>query len=146
MLHNVRDKMLLLEEMLCWLRDLERCMRYTAEPLPRWLETCARSPQYARLMFLEIVCEKLPLLGLEMAFCDAVEQDTRLDRAEKDILGRLGAGLGKSDSETQLLCIRETADGLQSVSAAQKRRMEKAQKLYVTLGASGGLALAVLLL
>ncbi len=73
-----------------------------------------------------------------------MESFPQLSAADTAPLRALGAHLGKSEAHTQRCCVQET------VAALEERRLEavtaaqKADKLYMTLGLSGGLAMALL--
>ncbi len=59
-------------------------------------------------------------------------------------LRALGAQLGKSEAHTQRRCVQEAVAALEERRTEALSAAQKADKLYMTLGLSGGLAMALL--
>lgn len=129
--------------------DFESRLRYTAPPLRAWLRESAKTPAYRELSFLAAASRQLE----SGDFCEAWEA-ALLARAAADgfieadlqLLSRLGARLGVSDADSQICCLKESADRLTEHRNAALEKRRKADRLYGMLGAAGGLALAVLLM
>ena len=112
--------------------------------LREWLACSAA--RYPELAFVPQTVSLLQTADLETAFKHAVQAMKDFGRAETEILCALGTHLGKSDTSTQLQCVRETISALEERREAVTLAVQKADKLYLTLGTSGGLALALLLI
>lgn len=131
--------------MLAWLRDFERRLQYTAPHLRDWLNDSV--VRYRSLAFLATVVELLDATDPETALRRALDTDCEdLSTADKAVLCVLGGYLGKSDANMQLQCVREVIATLEEHRACAMKETAKADKLYLTLGTSGGLALAILLI
>lgn len=138
--------MQVLSEVETLLLDLEKRLQFSAVPLRDWLSEAASLSQYARLAFLKDVVLLLEQSDLETAWHTAVESMAYLLTEDVSVLKRIGTQLGKSDTATQLACIRETVS---SIAANKEKAIQKAQKasrLYVGLGTCAGMALALLLI
>lgn len=133
----------LLQLLIRWLQDFERQLQYTAPPLCTWLSESAAA--YPMLPFVTAVCAKMqttdPITAWEYAANEALSQLREEDVAP---LRALGTQLGKSEAQTQRRCIRETVDLLKERRQSALETARKADKLYMTLGLSGGLAAALL--
>jgi len=68
-----------------------------------------------------------------------------LTREDLAAVERLADGLGRGSLERQRLLLRETTDELAALSLAAEKLAAERGRLYVSLGALGGLALAVML-
>jgi len=141
-----RARLILLEDTERLLCDLERRLQYSEMPLADWLETVAKMPQYVRLTFLEDTLTRLPLYDFETAWRTAVENMQGFSREDSAALQLLGVQLGKSDTATQLQCVRETVCAISECKEKAVLEAEKAQKLYVGLGTCAGMAVAILLI
>ena len=145
-LHRRRD---LLAKTILWLSDLERRLSYTLPPLRDFLEETAKMPEYAALTFIPAVLRELDRTDMAAAFSITMreeERQGRLSSAETALLCRLGSTLGTSDAKTQLRCVGECTAGLRELWLKTREKTAKADRLYVTLGAGCGMAVAVLLL
>ncbi len=118
-------------------------MQYTAPPIREWLEESANA--FAQLPFIAAVCHALQGSDLQTAWERAILVSfPQLSAADTAPLRALGVQLGKSEAHTQQRCVQE------AVAALEERRLQalsdaqKADKLYLTLGLSGGLAMALL--
>ncbi len=137
--------MKMLQRILQWLYDFERRLQYTAPPLREWLHSS--STTYPELSFVEKALHLLETEDLQTAWDTALTTSAGyLAREEVLALRALGTHLGKSDAKTQLQCVRETLCVLEEQRKIAMGAVQKADKLYLTLGTSGGLALALLLI
>jgi len=68
-----------------------------------------------------------------------------LTPADMAAIDRLAGGLGRGSAERQRLLLAETAEELAALSANAEKLAAERNRLYVSLGALGGLALAVML-
>lgn len=133
--------------MLAWLRDFERRLQYAAPPIKEWLRESADHPQYGALPFIAQTVQLLQDADLETAWKKALHTAPgSLADADAAVLSTLGTHLGKSDAPTQLQCIQETVAVLEESRKVAVAAVQKADKLYLTLGVSGGMGLALLLL
>lgn len=138
-----------LETLLSLLNELARRLSYTAPPLRDFFLESAAQPMYAGLRFLPMVLAVWKEADFAAAFETAVNTCGKQDGfSAEDIaaLVRLGAKLGKSDAQTQRLCLCEEIARLEESRQAVREQAARADKLYLSLGMSGGLALAVLLM
>lgn len=126
-----------------WLHDFERRLQYAAPPVREWLQDSME--RYPALRFIAETLQLLQTHDLETAWGKALDPADGLAEEDVTALRTLGTHLGKSDADTQLQCVRETLAALEESRTAAMTAAEKADKLYLTLGTSGGLALALLL-
>ncbi len=124
-------------------------LRYTAAPIQEIAEAAAAEPAFSRLSFLEKAAEAMRLgESPAQAWDNAVAADDAggFRQADKALLRGFGRGLGCSDLQGQLSHCEAFAAQLDD--SARSARVEAAAKgkLYVTLGAAGGLCAALLLL
>ena len=68
-----------------------------------------------------------------------------LARDDMTALSRLAGELGQGGAERQRLLLEETAGEISALAESAARRASEESRLYTSLGALGGLALAVLL-
>ncbi len=130
---------------LSWLHDFERRLQYAAPPLREWLQESA--VQYSELPFIASASRLLQTADLQTAWDKALRIAAEgLGKEDIAVLRALGTHLGKSDVNTQLQCVRETLSSLEEARVSAQAAAQKADKLYLTLGTSGGLALALLLI
>ena len=128
------------------LRDLEKRLQFTAVPLREWLTEAMCLSQYADLVFLKDTITLLADSDLETAWQSAVERAPYLLEEDVTVLKRLGTQLGKSDTATQLSCVKETVSGISAHKVKAAEVAKKASKLYVGLGSCAGMAVALLLI
>ena len=69
-----------------------------------------------------------------------------LEEGDMTALGRLFSGLGAGGVQAQRLGLNEAAGELERLAGQARKKREEQGKLYASLGALGGLALALLLL
>jgi stage III sporulation protein AB len=138
-----------LETVICWLNDLLGRLRYTAIPMPQWIRESEQNPSYCALGFLRKAGEYLKTKDFTDAFLQGLQDEASKDGlSDEDIMPLmiLGEQLGKTDVITQVQHIQECLDRV----AMQKQKADagahKADRLYLTLGASVGLMVAILLL
>ncbi len=125
--------------------DLEKRLQFAAVPIRDWLLGTVNSARFPHLVFLEKVLLLLNKKDLETAWQTALKETRILSKDDIAALCVLGTHLGKSDVQTQLKSIEETAA---SISLNKKKAVEKAEtsgKVYVGLGACVGMATALLL-
>ena len=132
-----------LELLLC---DFEKRLHFSAVPIREWLLEVALIPRFSRLNFLKEVNGMLSEKGLETAWQMAVEKMKALSTEDITALKVLGTHLGKSDALTQIQCVKETRERISENKHRAAKTVEKAQKLYVSLGTCVGMALALLLI
>ena len=126
------------------MREFERQLRYTAIPVREWLKKSGGG--YSDLPFIQAMLSLLCSQPLEVAWRHAITAVSDFQKADIDILCALGTRLGKSDLSAQLQCVEETLEALEEQSRTAAAISQKTEKLYLTLGASGGLVVAMLLL
>ena len=137
------------QQVIRWLSDLERRLQYTLPPLRDFLAETAAASEYAALTFLPAVLKEWQEKDIAAAFSAALQsEETRggLAAADAALLCRLGGQLGVSDAKTQLRCVGECKAGVEELYRQTREKAAKADRLYVTLGAGCGMAVAVLLL
>ena len=123
-----------------WLSDLERRLAYTMPPLREFLAETAGMSEYAALTFIPAILRELDRTDMASAFAAALRTD------EAALLCRLGNRLGTGDAKTEQCCVGECMAGLRELWRKTREKTAKADRLYVTLGAGCGMAVAVLLL
>ena len=135
----------ILSEIETLLFDLEKRLQFAAVPIRDWLLEIVNSARFPRLVFLEKMLFLLDKEDLETAWQTALKETRILSKDDIAALCVLGTHLGKSDVQTQLKSIEETAV---SISFNKKKAIEKAEtsgKVYVGLGVCVGMATALLL-
>ena len=137
------------EQTILWLSDLERRLAYTMPPLREFLAETAGMSEYAALTFIPAILRELDRTDMASAFAAALRtEETRggLTEEEAALLCRLGNRLGTGDAKTEQCCVGECMAGLRELWRKTREKTAKADRLYVTLGAGCGMAVAVLLL
>ncbi len=128
------------------LLDLEKRLQFSAVPIRDWLTEVVNMARFSRLPFLKDALTFLSLMDLETAWQKALNGVSGYATEDVAALRLLGVHLGKSDSGTQLQCIREAVRRISENKTAATEQAQKAQKLYVGLGTCAGMALALLLI
>lgn len=82
-----------------------------------------------------------PMTGLGEAFLASCG-----DCAEKDVLTRLFARVGRGSKESRVLAAEQGAEEMRLMAASASAKAEKDAKLWQTLGFTGGICLTILLL
>lgn len=125
-------------------------IRYTAAPTGEILKTAAASAEFRSLEFLKAAAGRLDADG----DCHAAWQYgvshygkvTGLTLADVELLQHFGEGLGRTDVEGQLENCRICAEQLTQRLESARREAAAKHRLYLTLGVTGGMAMALLLL
>lgn len=124
-------------------------IRYTAAPVGELLDRAAGAAEFTRLTFLSACRQRLQRgEGFRAAWPESLREQGAAggaNDADCELLRRFGEELGTTDVEGQLASCRLYADRISERLAAARRAAAEKGRLYVTLGAAGGLA-AVLLL
>lgn len=126
--------------------DLEKQLQFAALPLREWLTDAAQKPQYFCLSFLRETAALLTQTDFETAWQTAVRSQQYLLAEDMSVLKRLGTQLGKSDTSTQISCVRAAIKDAADNKMRAIENAQKASKLYVGLGTCTGMAIALLLI
>ena len=128
-------------------------IKYTAAPIQEILEQAAKGGEFQSLPFLAeasilIQCGQRPDEALEEAVKEASRQgeDWGFNEGDRELLFQFGRGLGKSDVDGQLAHCEAYRRLVEDRLQAAKGEATAKGKLYITLGVSAGLAVALLLL
>lgn len=90
--------------------------------------------------------QKMQSLPAGEAWEEALETvETSLSKEDKDVLGKLGRMLGKTDLEGQVSEIKLVQNFLNTQITLAEEEKQKNEKLYKTLGGVIGLAVVILL-
>ena len=110
------------------------------------LAAAASSPEFQSLPFLKAAAADLQIDGdFHTAWRQGVKEQgeaSGLTAADRELLVHFGDGLGRTDVEGQLTNCRLYAERLEEA----RRDAATKSRLYVTLGVTGGIGLALLLL
>lgn len=125
-------------------------IRYTAAPAGEILLDAAAREEFRTLSFLQRL-QKLMGEGVELpsAWRQAVNDgraESRFTPADAELLLSFGDVLGKTDVEGQLENCRLFTGLLQEHLASARQQAAAKNRLYITLGVAGGMALALVLL
>lgn len=138
-----------LEQAAGLVRFMAAQIRYTAAPVGELLDRAAGAAEFTRLTFLADCRQRLSPGGRlphRMAGKPAGAGGAGgANGGDCELMQRFGEELGATDVEGQLASCRLYAERLGERLAAARRAAAEKGRLYVTLGAAGGLA-AVLLL
>ncbi len=125
-------------------------LRYTADPVGDLLLTAAGSAELEGLSFLKRAAQLWQdSRDFHAAWRTAIEQtgkDNRLTPSDLDLLLHFGEELGRSDVEGQLAHCRLYEERFAEHWREARQAAETKGRLYLTLGLTGGAALALLLL
>ena len=140
------QRVLELKELQTALTLLETKIKFTYEPLPEiFLQMEAMLEGSIKLLFKKIN-EKLKESSLQVAIEEAIKlTPLSLINEDKIILNDLAKTLGKTDKEGQVSQIELSLSFLNSQVKKAEKEEEKNAKLYKTLGATIGMAFAILL-
>ena len=144
-----RSRSKALETVICWLNDLLGRLRYVAIPMPEWIRESGENPSYSSLDFVKKAGEYLKTKDFTDAFTQGLQEKAGEDGLQKEDIAplmMLGKRLGKSDTATQIRHIEECVERLMLQKEKADAGVRKADRLYLTLGASAGLMVAILLL
>ncbi len=132
------------------LAHLASRMRYTAAPVDELLAQAAATAEFAALPFLQAAARAA---GTEEGFHAAWNEGVAdygkacgFTESDLELLRSFGEGLGRTDLEGQLDNCRMYAAQLGDRLAEARREAAAKSRLYLTLGVTGGMALALLLL
>ncbi len=117
--------------------------------MPEWIWQSTENASYNGLRFLSKAKEYLKTKDFTDAFLQGVQNGAKEDGLYKeDIepLKILGKQLGKTDGKTQMQHIEECLERMVLQKQKAEAEVRKADRLYLTLGASAGLMVAILLL
>lgn len=125
-------------------------IRYTAAPAGEILLDAAAREEFRALPFLQRLRQLLDEQGkLPSAWRQAVNEgrsESHFTEADAELLLGFGDVLGKTDVEGQLENCRLFSELLQEHLTAARQQAATKGRLYITLGAAGGMALALVLL
>ena len=124
-------------------------IRYTAAPVGELLAAAASSPEFQSLPFLKAAAADLQIDGDFHTWRQGVKEQgeaSGLTAADRELLVHFGDGLGRTDVEGQLTNCRLYAEQLGERLGEARRDAATKSRLYVTLGVTGGIGLALLLL
>ena len=114
------------------------------------LAAAASSPEFQSLPFLKAAAADLQIDGdFHTAWRQGVKEQgeaSGLTAADRELLVHFGDGLGRTDVEGQLPNCRLYAEQLGERLGEARRDAATKSRLYVTLGVTGGIGLALLLL
>ena len=114
------------------------------------LAAAASSPEFQSLPFLKAAAADLQIDGdFHTAWRQGVKEQgeaSGLTAADRELLVHFGDGLGRTDVEGQLTNCRLYAEQLGERLEEARRDAATKSRLYVTLGVTGGIGLALLLL
>ena len=132
--------------------SLRSRIRYTAAPVQELLMEAQDSGEYPALRFLQYVCWSLKTAAIpdvQKLWEDSLKKADGapgLNRQDIELLTEFGRGLGTSDVEGQISHCELYQELLQKQMETARQDVSSKGRLYVTLGITGGLGLALLLL
>lgn len=128
-------------------------IRYTAAPIQEILAKAAEGGEFQSLPFLAEASRRMksgerPDEALEGAVKEAnlSGEDCGFTEGDRELLFQFGRGLGKSDVDGQLSHCEAYRRLIGDRLTAARGEVASKGKLYITLGVSAGLAVALLLL
>lgn len=126
----------------------EVCINLT--PLPKVMEFLATSASYPADELYKGVCaslDKISDIGFWGVWMEAVKNSDSfiLGEAERDVFIRLGAGLGKYDTDSQMRVIETAKRSLERIGAKAETERAANSKLHAYLGIAAGMLAVVVL-
>lgn len=127
-------------------------IRFGSSTLEEAFGTMAERVEVPYSGFFNWLSEKMgerTSVSLAALWQEAVEKrlpGARLDRGDKELLGRIGKDLGCLDRETQLNTIALAAEQVEERKQALSGELPKKMKLYNCLGILSGVFLTILLI
>ncbi len=125
-------------------------IRYAAAPTGELLASSARMAEFQSLSFLREATAALARgADFHTAWREGVRREGRgcgLAAGDMELLLCFGEGLGRTDIEGQLANCRDFSERFGEKLAEARRDAASKNRLYLTLGITGGLAAALLLL
>ena len=123
-------------------------IRYTSPPVAELLEGCRADAAFVSLFFLKKACD---LMREGKRFGEAWELalgegEDGFQNTDRELLQSFGQRLGKTDVEGQLAHCRQTVQLLEERLALAKSQADTKGRLYLLLGFSGGVLLALMLI
>ena len=145
---GLRQRTAALEELLRWIRQLAAVMRYTAAPLGELLADSSLREGYPALPFLAALAQQADGGSFSEIWRRSIDSEQGLAFTEEDraLLLRFGDQLGQTDIEGQLAHCALYVELLEERLAEAREAQRTKGHMYATLGVSGGLALAILLI
>lgn len=145
---SLRQRTAAVEEMLQWVRQLSVRIRYTAAPLRELLSDKTLQNGYPALGFLGNLECHLEREEFPTAWRNSIlsEQASAFTEEDRELLLRFGEQLGRTDIEGQLSHCALYSELLEERLSAARTEQQAKGKMYATLGLSGGMALAILLI
>lgn len=124
-------------------------IRYTATPVWELVSKAAACDEFSQLSFLKEVGvqQEAQRVDFSTAWGRCIERHGKgadLSREDQELLMEFGKGLGTSDIEGQLNHCRLYQDLFVKQRLLAEQEAAAKGKLYVTLGAAGGMGLALL--
>lgn len=114
-----------------------------------WVKKSSENPAYTGLCFLrklERGCNGRDFTGVFSEALQTCRAEDGFSAGDIQELLGLAEHLGKSDTATQLQYVEQCMETLSESQQEVKAETVRTDRLYVTLGISGGLAVAILLL
>lgn len=125
-------------------------IRYTAAPVDELLVEVAHSSEFHMLSFLQEAAKSVDREGgFHEAWSAGLLKSGKVcgfTQEDLELLRNFGEGLGRTDIEGQLEHCRMYAAQLGERLVQARREAASKSRLYITLGVTGGMALALLLL
>ncbi len=130
-----------LEELLVFIKNIETEIRFSSVPLLPLLKKYSKTIPWMR------ICVKHMESGEDFSgsWKKAVGQASGVWEKERDLLLRLGEGLGKTDLQGQISHCEMIFKLLEEVLEKAKEEQKNKSRIYQTLGAFGGIAIALLI-
>lgn len=125
-------------------------IRYTAAPVEELLESAERSGEFTGLPVLDRACAGIREgANIHDAWDRAVRdsgRDAGLTQGDQELLMGFGVGLGTTDVAGQVANCGQYRELLDQRLSEARKESESKGRLYLTLGFSAGMAVALLLL
>lgn len=143
---KLRQERIAMERLCQMLRELSVQMEFRASTVQELLEQLQCAPAYAMFCFPAVVLEKMqsgePLC---QAWRFGLQADKAVPESAKQLLLPLGEELGASDLLGQVETLAQYRKQLEPYAEETGKQCTQRQRLYISMGALGGMMLAILL-
>lgn len=136
-----------LKEMKAAISVFKTKLKYTYEPIPEIFNEISESFNSVIGKIFKIASLNMQNINAGTAWNMAIDLGTlNINSEDKSILKNLGKLLGETDLNGQISQIELTENFLEEQIKKAERERQKNEKLYRTLGMTGGLAIVIILL
>ena len=135
-----------LKELLMALNMFEEKIKFTYEPIPDVFFEISQNVSQDIGKIFEESSYNMKMMSASLAWERAIEEsNTKLSKDDLDILKAMAKMLGRTDLDGQVQEIRLTKKFLETKLKDAEEEKNKNEKLFKTLGATVGLAIAIIL-